>query len=596
MAGAGAFGVAGAGAVALVVTLALSLRATAQDAGTLPPPPLVLHYTFQPECLRQSATAPCDTPRASKRLDLGPQIAVWVEKADGSFVDTLMVTNAVAVRGIGNRPGYWRFPSNWHFPYGKRQMALPVWAHARGRTYDTLVIQDDDGSGREGGGEMALGFHEQVSSPDPYYCLTFRPATWVFEVDAISCPTGMFNSAKGRFQPDLPKSYYPPRNDLTTFGVRDCDQISAGSCMKTSARDFSTLNDLDAVAAATPPYDRPYLGTWMVPADLPEGPYVLAVEVNKEFDTNAAHMHEAFQDQALPENGLRNNFGQPSVVWKVPFQLDRSKPQQAAAMEIAGSGDWDGATGTLHPPGADISDGLGTGRGRLRALTRPAMAGGAPVLGRVHVSTELVVATDSCGALPPGNGEIADLTVPKEGITDRDARVEFTEPGDRGQPVQQYEIRYLVGKEMTLETFLQATPATAWVPQKPGTHASIRITELKPSVTYTVGARVRGGCVKDGPPVTATFTTTPPAFKQLHGCFIATAAYGSALEPQVAAIRRLRDRARGDALAAVSIGLYERSSPPLAALLGHSETGRALVRAALSPIAALVTDAERLQR
>src|SRR5213595_2416903 len=116
-----------AGAVALSASFSVfTLRSTsAQPAAA----PLILRYSFQPECLRKAPGAPCDTPKASKRLDLGPQIAVWLEKADGSFVDTLMVTNATAVRGIGNRQGFWQFPSNWHFPYGKRKMVLPVWAH-----------------------------------------------------------------------------------------------------------------------------------------------------------------------------------------------------------------------------------------------------------------------------------------------------------------------------------------------------------------------------------------------------------------------------------------------------------------------------------
>ena len=46
-----------------------------------------------------------------------------------------MVTNATSGRGIGNRPGRWDFLSGPLFPYGKRVMALPIWAHARGKTY-----------------------------------------------------------------------------------------------------------------------------------------------------------------------------------------------------------------------------------------------------------------------------------------------------------------------------------------------------------------------------------------------------------------------------------------------------------------------------
>ena len=48
-----------------------------------------------------------------------------------------MVTSAVAIHGIGNRPGRWDMRSGPRFPYGRRQMALPIWAHARGQLYDS---------------------------------------------------------------------------------------------------------------------------------------------------------------------------------------------------------------------------------------------------------------------------------------------------------------------------------------------------------------------------------------------------------------------------------------------------------------------------
>src|SRR5438045_5730198 len=154
--------VAGAAALVTLVGASSFWKARAQT-GTTANATVRLRYAFQPDCLRKSPDAPCDGPKATMKLDFGPQIAVWVEKADGSgFVDTLMVTNATAVWGIGNRPGNWLFPSNWRFPYGKRTMDLPVWAHARGRTYGTLVMQDDDGANNK---ELWLGFHEAISSP-----------------------------------------------------------------------------------------------------------------------------------------------------------------------------------------------------------------------------------------------------------------------------------------------------------------------------------------------------------------------------------------------------------------------------------------------
>jgi hypothetical protein len=557
-----------------------------------------LRYAFQPDCLRTGLDAPCDTPRATRHLDFGPQIAVWVEKGDGSFVDTLMVTNATAVWGIGNRPGYWRFPSNWRFPYGKRTMALPVWAHARGRVYDSLVMQDDDGSNKK---ELWLGFHEEVSSPDPYYCLSFRPASWVMDapsVDAITCPTGMFNSAKGRFSPTEPKSYYPPRNDVTKIGPNDCDVLRTTPCPHTSAQEFGELNDLDAVARATPPYGRVYNGIWSVPVDLAEGSYVLAVEVNKEFDTNAAHSHEAYKDPQLPENGIGTNIGQPSVVYKVPFDLDRKKGHQAAATDIAGFGDWDGGSGALHPRDETITDGKpGSGTGRLLVITRPSTSGGQPVPGRLHVTTEVPPSPEECRTAPPDNGLIASVEVPDDMVTATEAVVSFVEAADRGLPVEQYEIRYREGDSMTVETFRESTPAPSVVPAQPGATARVTLLGLKPLTAYAVGVRVLGGCVNEGPLTMATFTTKKLQFTQLSGCFVATATYGSAIAPQVEALRRVRDRLRaGSPLAAAAVGLYERASPPMASVLRGSDVGRALVRQALAPLLTVVDTAEALRR
>jgi hypothetical protein len=100
-----------------------------------------LRYSFQPDCYRPDASAAC--VQSVSHMDLGPQIAVWLQDASGAFVDTLMVTNATAVRGIGNRPGRSDFLSGPLFPYGKRIMALPIWAHARGKTYSTLFMQEE---------------------------------------------------------------------------------------------------------------------------------------------------------------------------------------------------------------------------------------------------------------------------------------------------------------------------------------------------------------------------------------------------------------------------------------------------------------------
>jgi hypothetical protein len=349
------------------------------------------------------------------------------------------------------------------------------------------------------------------------------------------------------------------------------------------------------VATATPPYGRVFTGLWTVPADLPEGPYLLAVEVNKEFDTNSSHNHESYRDPMLPENGILTNLGQPSVVFKVPFTLDRKKGQQAAATEVVGYGDWDGQSGTLHPLDGSISASPGSGVGRLLVISRPAIGGGPPVAGRVHLATEVPPSEEECRAAPADNGSIDQIEVPGDSVTATEATVTFVEAADRGHAVEQYEIRYREGESMTLETFREATPAPSVAPMQPGVMASVRLVGLKPMTSYTVGVRVRGGCVNEGPLKMATFTTKRLEFTQLSGCFVATATYGSALAPEVERLRRVRDHLRQrSAFAAAALGLYERASPPVASVLRDSETSRTLVRQALSPLMTIVDAAEKL--
>src|SRR5262245_6095852 len=59
------------------------------------------------------------------------QIALWIESADGTFLSTVGLTQAVSVRGIGNRPGAAQMNSGYHWPYGRREGVLPIWAHRR---------------------------------------------------------------------------------------------------------------------------------------------------------------------------------------------------------------------------------------------------------------------------------------------------------------------------------------------------------------------------------------------------------------------------------------------------------------------------------
>ena len=122
------------------------------------------------------------------------------------------------------------------------------------------------------------------------------------------------------------------------------------------------------VAAATPPYGAPYTGSWIVPADLANGDYALAVEVGKEFDTNAANNYPnemtAMDMQFYSADGQHGNVGQPSVLFRVPFTLGGAAGG-ASASDIVGYGDWSGVTGDVTPPDDTISSDPGSGVGRL---------------------------------------------------------------------------------------------------------------------------------------------------------------------------------------------------------------------------------------
>jgi hypothetical protein len=575
--------VIGAGAVPAVVL-------TAQPAAAQNAPGVrcnQVRFAFQPDCFEP----PCPPVKRllGNRLDLGPQVAVWVEQADRSrFIDTLMVSNLTARFGVGNRPGRWDLPSGPRHPYGKRLQVLPIWAWARGRLYPRVVMQDDQ--------EDWMGFHEQISSPDPYYC---RPmALGEIDVDAITCPTKVFNSAKGKLAADMPMVPYPPRNDLTSFTSKDCDAAGGGRDCPTSSNTFGTLNDLDAVAAATPAFERIYEGMWQVSAGLADNlEYALVVEVNREFDQNASYRPKAYEDEMLTRNGftqtgLDNNLGQPSVIYRLPFRLDGTTPVASTA-SIAGYGAADGTSGMVRAPDSTISQEPGSGEGRLRTVASP-WADRPANPGKLFVRVDCGQSSgggEACMPLPATPPPVTDMVVVDPAATS--ATIEFRHPDPGATVLVGYEIRRHPGVEATDQNFLEGVPVPRVDLGPANSMTSFQLTDLKPLTPYVVAVRVVGSCGTQSPLTQVRFTTLDQQFQQLTGCFVATAAHGSALDPAVGSLRRVRDHVRATSpLGAAAIDLYERSSPPMAAALRGSDPARALVRQLLAPVVSLSRLAE----
>ncbi|HKU37000.1 MAG TPA: CFI-box-CTERM domain-containing protein [Polyangiales bacterium] len=345
------------------------------------------------------------------------QVAIWIEDVSGKFLATVALTEAVAFRGIGNRPGASLMNSGYRWPYGRREGVLPIWGHRRAaapgaKQFPRVIFQSRE-----------EGFASQTisdQSKDTYFCLQFdvKKSSKQELVDAISCAT-QFNSDKGRYmtQADVDKGYTEPwevrdasgtrtgmRRKMPLYSVYPARMDAMRCSVSSSCFDHADVErfasdvrrimpEIDAVTRATPPGDTPQRVLFTVPSSWPKGDYVAWLEVNVEGDYNdEAGTTEArmmgWNDTSYPTplspDGAWDYYsmnygyayrGQPSLAYKVPFKLGGAGEQVSYADDPAGRSSWDHWSedyGKLEPvtfsaaTARHMSDQNGSGADRLR--------------------------------------------------------------------------------------------------------------------------------------------------------------------------------------------------------------------------------------
>jgi hypothetical protein len=516
------------------------------------------------------------------------QIAIWLETSDGVFLEDVFVTQATAKLGIANRSGMFRFLSSWRAPYGPRESVLPIWAHRRGKTYPKIIFHDT-------GNHTSLGFHESSSSLETYFCQPLTPEAdaELMKMDAMSCPSPTtFRSDKGEFHPSL-TSVYPPRNDLTSFNEdRDSPDVT----------EYAELNDLDAVSRATPIAGQYLFAHRIRRGDVPEGPLVAWIEVSLEWDENVFwdfdRVIDHWVDPMLSSFG-REWLGQPAVVYRVEF--DPAAPGYTSVLEYAGYADWDGATGTIHPPDDTISSSGGSGADRLRiqsALGEPSRFG-------VYSHGWGNMGGDGDG--DPGGGGCTTVDIPPvEDLTltataFNEVLATFVLP----EVPAGVELSTIHAAWITPDTDdfrLDAAKDVSGIPRLcrdstdmgevdcidagPGDEVTITIDQLFGKYSYTMGVYVEDVCINRGEIATADVVTPAQPFQTIEGaCFVATAAWGAGWTDELRTLRAFRDGFMvGTPIAADLVRAYYAYGPVLANMIRDVPPARAAARLMLRPV------------
>lgn len=478
------------------------------------------------------------------------QVALWIERMSPSpLFRTLRLTEAVARRGIGNRPGATQMNSGFRWPYGRREGVLPVWANRRVASgaldFPRVIFRDrvseGDASQAPAGRFPSAPYHD---NPDSYFCLSFRQASTNEErrreaLDAVSCAS-TFNSDKGRYitAEDVGAAYsepeqvgteggsyilsmtsaYPARRDV------DCPADNCGNhpdALRFANDAVTSMPELDAVSTATfADHEQSLLFT--VPSDWPDGDYVAYLEINVEGDysdhmVGGEHPVPDYPTPLLPSSrwdswAINTGYpyrGQPSVVYAVPFNLSTSRTYSANVPQYRGSIDGHDDT-ELHSiaPGEIVDDPVaapGSGADRLRANGT-----GARFSVRVQTTERFgacmsdadceapaTCEVDTCvrsycaGNVPPGDmQDLAVTPVSDEKHSHQWGHLSFRVPSEE-RAIQNYEVRVSTSPITDEASFFAGVPANA---------AEIDTVELVIPTSGTTGSMVEvdfGGLIPE---------------------------------------------------------------------------------------------------
>jgi len=505
------------------------------------------------------------------------QIVAWVERADGSYVDTIYMTAKTGIYGMGNRPGRYDFNSGPYpnpalgvddmWPYGRRITTFPVWAHKQPVVFPAVVFQD----GNED--NLSHSFSQSSVEKTPPYC---RPVSreglescWSKEDKTIwdtgTCATTV-HTDKGKYSTTL-TSQYPPRSDVVRANEDHADVLQ-----------FAADNPYDAISRATPKGGSPTEINWAVPEGLAPGDYVMWVETSKAFDFNATYNPTVYPAPTVSWGSCGEPYrGQPSVVYRVPFTIAGTEPTVSDTADYAGYGAPEGDDGNVRPPDTTITtDTPGSGALRFQLVSDSGMY-------RVRVRST----PQADFAVPDAPAQLRATKIASFGAT-----LEFVEPGDDGQigPVSGYTVRARANSEMTADNFEDSTIVVAEVtPAGPGQLARVELTGLLPETEYWIGIRAHDDCFNEGPVSIVKLTTADRQVGEVDACFVATAAYGSLLANDVDMLRRTRDVfLRTSVIGELAVASYYTFGPAVAGVVGESELLRASARSVLAPLVAWV--------